>query len=221
MSLPSSNRRKSWWRSRMNFRSNILTSAPRAVLLGGLLGLGLTAIGSGATGLRPASTHAAVATVKVFYAGSLTNLNETLVGPAFGAQSGYSYQGTSEGSLAIVNQIKSRIANPDVIELADPSTNALLMGSANGDLVSWYLTFARTRLVVGFDPRSKFAPEFRAVQHHKMAWYRPLEQKGLRIGRTDPNLDPKGYRALFMASLAQKVYHLKNFSRRIFGPAEN
>jgi molybdate/tungstate transport system substrate-binding protein len=161
--------------------------------------------------------HAADDPVNVFYAGSLTSLNENLVGPAFAAATGYSYQGKSAGSLAIANQIKGHVARPDVVEFADPTVNATLMGPANGNYVSWYFTYARSELVIGFDPRSKFARAFRQVQQHHLPWYRALLQHGLRLGRTDPNLDPKGYRALFMAGLAQRVYGLTNFKRTVFG----
>jgi molybdate/tungstate transport system substrate-binding protein len=165
--------------------------------------------------------HAASGTVNVFYAGSLVNLNENLIGPAFASGSGYTYQGKGAGSGAIANQIKGKIATPDVVEFADPAVNTSLIGSANGNFVSWYLTFATSQLVIGFDPKSKFAKEFVAVQHGKLAWYQALQQKGLRLGRTDPNIDPKGYRAIWMANLAQKQYHLKGFAQRLLGAPEN
>jgi molybdate/tungstate transport system substrate-binding protein len=161
------------------------------------------------------------APVNVFYAGSLVNLNENLIGPAFTAASGDTYQGTSAGSGAIATQIKGRLAMPDVVEFADPAVNSGLMGAANGGYVSWYFTFAGSQLVIGFDPKSKLAGEFRQVQKGKLPWYRALQQNGLRIGRTDPAIDPKGYRAIWMAQLAQKAYHLKNFEQRLFGRPEN
>jgi molybdate/tungstate transport system substrate-binding protein len=173
------------------------------------------------TALAAPQARAAGGTVGVFYAGSLEGVNERLVGPAFAASTGYTYQGKSAGSVAIANQIKGKLATPDVVQLADPAADRLLMGAANGDYVSWYFTFARSELVVGFDPRSRFAAAFRAVQHHSLPWYRALEQPGLRLGRTDPNLDPKGYRALFMARLAEKVYHLQGFKSRVLGPDSN
>jgi molybdate/tungstate transport system substrate-binding protein len=170
----------------------------------------------------PASTtRAAGASVNVFYAGSLVNLNENLVGPAFAAESGYSYLGKGAGSGAIANQIKGKLATPDVVELADPAVNTTLMGAANGNYVSWYLTFATSQLVIGFDPKSKVANEFVKVQKHQLPFYKALQQKGLKIGRTDPNIDPKGYRAIWMANLAQKVYHLKGFETKLFGSVEN
>lgn len=167
------------------------------------------------------AVHAASGTVSVFYAGSLTRLNENTIGPSFADVSGYGYAGKAAGSVAIANQIKGKIATPDVVEMADPAADRLLMGAANGDYVSWYFTFARSELVIGFDSRSRYAAAFRAAQHHTLPWYRALEQHGLRLGRTDPNLDPKGYRTLFMTRLAEKVYGLKHFTRRVLGDVEN
>src|SRR5450759_4568821 len=185
--------------------------------VGGVFAVGLAV----ALLISSATVQAAGDPVNVFYAGSLVNLNENLVGPAFAAGSGYTYLGKSAGSGAIANQIKGKLATPDVVEFADPAINTTLMGSANGSYVSWYLTFARSELVIGFDPKSKFAREFVQVQKHKLAFYKALQQKGLRIGRTDPNIDPKGYRAIWMANLTQKVYHLKNFETKLLGDAEN
>jgi molybdate/tungstate transport system substrate-binding protein len=165
--------------------------------------------------------HAATGTVNVFYAGSLVNLNENLVGPAFATGSGYTYQGKGAGSGAIANQIKGKLATPDVVEFADPAVNATLEGTANGNYVSWYFTFATSELVIGFDPKSKLAKEFVQVQKGKLPFYKALQQKGLKIGRTDPNIDPKGYRAIWMANLTQKVYKLKGFEQKLFGATDN
>jgi molybdate/tungstate transport system substrate-binding protein len=65
------------------------------------------------------------------------------------------------------------------------------------------------------------AKEFGEVQKHKLPFYKALQQKGLRIGRTDPTIDPKGYRAIWMANLTQQVYHLKGFEKKLFGDPEN
>jgi molybdate/tungstate transport system substrate-binding protein len=47
-----------------------------------------------------------------------------------------------------------------------------------------------------------------------------LETSGVRFGRGDPNIDPKGYRTLFMFSLAGKHYHRDDIPR-LLGDAEN
>jgi len=172
-------------------------------------------------GIVAAPVAAAGGAVNVYYAASLKALNENSVGPAFQSQTGYTYQGFPNNSGLIVNELKAHLINPDVIEFADAGLNSQLMGSANGRIVKWYITFARTHLVIGFNPKSKFAPMFRRVQQHKLAWYKPLLAKGLKFGRTDPNSDPKGYRVIFAFNLAEKLFGLKNFATRVLGPIKN
>jgi molybdate/tungstate transport system substrate-binding protein len=171
--------------------------------------------------LIPIGAAASKGSVSVYYAASLVGLNEQRVGPAFQHKTGYAYQGTGLGSGAIANEIKSHIATPDVVEFADPAINAQLMGSTNGNYVSWYINFARTRLVIAFNPKSKYALLFNKVNHHKIAWFQPFMQRGLRLGRTDPQIDPKGYRAIWTFNLAQKLFHLKNFERSVLGSVDN
>lgn len=167
------------------------------------------------------STQAGSGSVSVLYAGSLVNLNEKVIGPAFAQRTGYVYQGQGLGSVAITNEIKGRLQTPDVVELVDPATNRMLMGKSNGDYVSWYITYARTQLVIGYDPAGRFAHLFDRVRRHALPWYRAVTTPGLRLGRSDPALDPKGYYTLFMFRLAQRLYHLKNFARRVLGSPRN
>lgn len=164
---------------------------------------------------------AAGGNVNVYYAASLKALNEDGVGPVFQAKTGYTYQGFPNNSGIIVNSLKQGLIAPDVVEFADAGLNKQLMGSANGKIIKWYITFARTHLVIGFNPNSKYAPPFRKVQKGKLPWYKPLLAKGLKLGRTDPNSDPKGYRVIFAFNLAQKLYHLKNFTTRVLGAIKN
>src|SRR5713101_6401578 len=74
-------------------------------------------------------------TVSVFYAGSVVQLMERDVGPAFGRATGYTYQGEGKGSVALANIIKDRLRAPDVFISADPRVNDLLTGPENGNLV--------------------------------------------------------------------------------------
>lgn len=126
-------------------------------------------------------------TVSVLYAGSLVNLMEHDLGPAFARATGYTYQGVGAGSTALVAQIKSNVRQGDVFISASPAANQGLEGVANGDHVSWYATFAQAPLVLGYNPSSPFAAAFRSAH-----WYDVVTRQGIRIGRTDPALDPKG-----------------------------
>ena len=146
--------------------------------------------------------------VQVLYAGSLGAVMENGVGPAFTKATGRPYQGEAQGSLGAAQMIRSHIRTPDVFVSSDPSVNEqILMGSKNGDLVNWYVQFASSQLVIGYNPRSKFAEKFNQAASGTMLWYQVLQTPGVRFGRGDPSIDPKGYRTLMMFQLAANYYH--------------
>ncbi|HLX07849.1 MAG TPA: extracellular solute-binding protein [Thermoanaerobaculia bacterium] len=147
-------------------------------------------------------------TVSVLYAGSLAAVMENGLGPAFTRASGFAYQGEAQGSLGAAQLIHDGVRTPDVFISADPLVNdKVLMGPANRNLVRWYAILASSQLVIGYNPRSSFFPRFEAAKANRVPWYEVLEAPGVRFGRGDPTIDPKGYRTLFMFRLAGRHYH--------------
>jgi molybdate/tungstate transport system substrate-binding protein len=126
--------------------------------------------------------------VAVIYAGSLSKLMEDDIGPAFQKADGYSFEGFGGGSGEDAQQIKGKVRQVDVFVSASAEADKEIEGAANGGWVSWYSTFATTPLVLGYNPSSKFGKELAAGK----PWYEVLAQPGIRVGRTDPKLDPKG-----------------------------
>ncbi|MGH7748571.1 MAG: extracellular solute-binding protein, partial [Candidatus Dormibacteria bacterium] len=114
-------------------------------------------------------------------------LMEHDMGPAFARATGYAYEGYGAGSTELVSQIKGGVRYGDVFISASPTANQGLQGAANRNLVSWYATFAKAPLVIGYNANSQFASDFRSKP-----WYQVITEPGIRIGRTDPTLDPKG-----------------------------
>jgi len=112
---------------------------------------------------------------------------EKSVGPQFSKVTGYEFVGFGAGSSVLASDIKGKVRQGDVFISASPAVNATLQGSANGDWVSWYATFAKSKLVIGYNPSSSFASQLQS-----QPWYQVITQPGFRIGRTDPVLDPKG-----------------------------
>ncbi len=159
--------------------------------------------------------------VNVSYAGSLVNIMEKAVKPAFEQATGYGYQGEGKGSTALANEIKGHLSFPDVFISAGAKVNTQLMGSANGNFVSWYLNFARAEMVIGYNPNSKFAADFQAAANGSKTWYQVLEEPGLRLGRTDPLLDPKGINTIYTLELAEAYYHQPGLAQKILGGDEN
>jgi molybdate/tungstate transport system substrate-binding protein len=179
-------------------------SGPRFGLLIAAALLGQTAVAS------------AAGNVAVLYAGSLVNLMEHGVGPAFDKASGDTFQGYAGGSGLLANQIKGKLRHADVFVSAAPGVNKALMGQNNGGWVSWYVTFAQSPLVIGYNPSSKFAADFKTKP-----WYQVLSEPGIRIGRTDPKLDPKGKLTLTLMKDAATYYKDPDLSQRILGAPEN
>lgn len=166
-------------------------------------------------------TPTAKGKISVLYAGSLVNLMEKKVGPAFTQATGYPYEGEGKGSIALANEIKGHLRTPDIFISASAAVNKSLMGSANGNYVSWYATFTRTSMVIGYSPQSKFAADLQAAANGTKPWYTVLEEPGLRIGRTDPALDPKGVSTIILMELAEKYYHQPGLAQKILGSTNN
>lgn len=164
----------------------------------------------------PIAAARAGQTIDVLYAGSLVNLMERGVGPAFDKASGDRFRGYAGGSKLLANEIKGKLRRADIFISAAPKVNESLMGSANGDWVRWYITFAQSPLVIGYNPKSRFAADFK-----KEPWYKVLSQPGIRIGRTDPKLDPKGALTLALMQKAEAFYQMPGLAQRVLGAADN
>jgi len=165
-----------------------------------------------------AASPAALAsgTVNVLYAGSLVNLMEHGVGPAFDKTTGDTFQGFAGGSGLLANQIKGKLRHGDVFVSAAPAVNDSLMGPKNGDWVSWYVTFAQSPVVIGYNANSKFAADFKTKP-----WYEVLQEPGIKLGRTDPKLDPKGKLTLQLMQKAATTYKVPNLAQTVLGEDEN
>ncbi|MEX3634652.1 extracellular solute-binding protein [Paraburkholderia sp. BR14320] len=155
-------------------------------------------------------------TVNVLYAGSLVNLMERSVGPAFEMETGLHFQGYAAGSTKIANEIKGNLRRGDVFISASPKVNTGLMGSANGDHVTWYVNFAESPLMIGYNPQSHFAKDFRTKR-----WDQVLQEPGIRVGRTDPKLDPKGAFTVEMMTRAATLYQQPDLVEKTIGAPDN
>lgn len=148
---------------------------------------GSPAAGSPSTAAPAGASPAGSGAVNVLYAGSLVNMMQQQIGPAFQKATGYSVTGESGGSTALVTEIKGKVYRGDVFISASPKATETLMGASNGDWVSWYASYASSDVVLGYNPNSKFASVIRSEP-----WYKAITAPGLRLGFTDPATDPKG-----------------------------
>jgi molybdate/tungstate transport system substrate-binding protein len=135
----------------------------------------------------PSSSAPGSGSVNVLYAGSLVSLMTKQLDPAFHTAAGYSVTGESAGSTALVTDIKGKVYKGDVFISASPKATATLMGASNGDWVTWYVSFASSNVVLGYNANSKFASVIKSEP-----WYKAITTPGLKLGFTDPATDPKG-----------------------------
>ena len=146
---------------------------------------------SGSSRAGAASHAKASGTVIVLYAGSLLDLMQQQIGPAFHRATGYTMSGVSNGSSALATEIKGGTQVGDVFISASPKADESLQGVGNGDWVSTYQEFGTSTLMLGYNPSSKYAKDLLTKP-----WYNVVDLPNFLLGRTDPATDPKGVLAV-------------------------
>jgi molybdate/tungstate transport system substrate-binding protein len=104
----------------------------------------------------------------------------------------------AHGSATVARLIAEGQRDPDIVTVAD---EALFDGPL---YPMWYALFATNALVIAYNPDSPGGQ--RLARAGADRWVEPLLDGGLRLGRTDPDEDPLGYRTLFMLDLASRYY---------------
>ncbi len=153
------------------------------------------------------SPAAATGTASIAYASSLEYLNANVADPAFKAATGDSFTGRAGASGDLETDIASGEISPNVFE----SVGGDNITPLEPKYTSWYIPYAGTSMVVAYNPKSKYASQFKAIADGSKPLkdlFTLLETPGLKLGRTDPNSDPQGRDFIYMLELAQAYYHL-------------
>ncbi len=158
--------------------------------------------------------------VSVMYAGSLLKTFEESLGPAFQAETGYPYQGEARGSVQVANMILDGLRRPDVFVSAGTVPIMRLM-NATDPLADWLVKFGSAEMVIAYTPNSRFFNDLESARTGEIPWYQVLSNPDLKFGRTDPELDPKGYYMIITAELANKYYNDSGIKERILREDRN
>ena len=192
-------------------RMNQRTGWRRPLLVVACIGLAAAGCSSSSTSASSSSSSPSAAlpkgTVSVSYASSLAYLNEKVAGPAFTKAEGYKYTGTGAASGTLSSEIAAKEITPNVFE----SVGGDNITPLEPKFTSWYIPYAGTSMVVAYNPKSKYASQFKAFADGTKplsGLFTLLETPGLKLGRTDPNIDPQGRDFIYMLELAQSNYHL-------------
>lgn len=160
--------------------------------------------------------------VFVMYAGSLVRIFEDVIGPAFQKESGYKYLGEGKGSVQVSNLIKEGFRTPDIFVSAGAVPVVRLMNTTTSPpMVDWLLKFGSAEIVIAYSSTSPYFNELEKSRNGEIPWYDLLSQEDFKLGRTDPELDPKGYYGIITANLANEYYNDSSIQDKILGEDRN
>ncbi len=153
----------------------------------------------GATGLAGCIAGGTGPPVSVLSAGSLATLFNETVGPTFERETDYRYRGEFHGSNTVMRIVLEGQKQPDVVVSADTS---LLRESLYPEYASWDVVFASNAVVVVYNPDTAVGAKLATGE----PWYEVLRSADDDIARSDPDLDPLGYRTVQLFKLAEDYY---------------
>ncbi|HZD89367.1 MAG TPA: extracellular solute-binding protein [Pseudolabrys sp.] len=104
------------------------------------------------------------------------------------------------GSVKMTKQITELHKDADILAVADYSVipKYMFKKPAHAD---WYVGIARNAITFTYTDKSKGAKKINAKN-----WYKVLAEKGVEIGRSNPDTDPSGYQTVQMLNLANQYY---------------
>lgn len=170
-----------------------------------LLGLGLSVV--------LASSLLAKEKITVFHAGSLA-VPFADVEKAFEAKyPQYDVQREASGSRAAARKISEIGKAADVMASADYNVinNLLIPHHAK-----FNAQFATNEMAIAYTAKAKYADEINATN-----WPEIFLRDGVKVGHSNPNMDPCGYRSVLVTKLAEKHYKIPSFYNKLFGYGES
>lgn len=82
-------------------------------------------------------------------------------------------------------------------------------------LADWLIKFGAAEMVIAYSPDSRFYNDLEKARTGQVPWYEVLSNPNLKFGRTNPELDPKGYYMIIVTELANKYYKDSGIKQRI------
>lgn len=139
--------------------------------------------------------------VSMLVAGSLNNAVENGLRPAVDAR----LESEAHGSAEAARLVASGGKDPDIVSLADVALFDALLSA------DWVVEFATNALVVVYNPET---PAGQRLANGE-PWYEVVLDDDSSLGRTDPDMDPLGYRTLFCLELATGYYGTERDLREV------
>lgn len=160
---------------------------------GGTAGLGALAGCAGASGGT---------SVSVLAAGSLSVVFNEVVGPDFEAATDYGYRGEFHGSNAVMRMVQEGQKRPDVVVSADAQLLREKLQQGQSPKSDWDVVFASNDVGITYAADTDVGDRLASGE----PWYAVLSEADAQVARSDPDLDPLGYRTILLFELAEEYY---------------
>lgn len=146
-------------------------------------------------------------TITVFHAGSLALPLKAIADEFQKENTNITINLESSGSVDAARKITDLGKKCNLIAVADYLVidNMLIPKYAN-----WNYIFASNEMVIAFNDKSRYCKEI-----NKDNWHNILLKEDVIIGRSDPNADPCGYRAIFVFQLAEKIFKIDKLTDKL------
>ncbi|QLH83375.1 extracellular solute-binding protein [Halosimplex pelagicum] len=169
-----------------------LGSAGAGTALSGCVGSVGSAVGADGRGASGAAGDSDGRPVSVLAAGSL----QLAFSEGLRAAVDRPVRVEAHGSVTAARLVAEGKRDPDIVALADTALFDRLVPA------DWHAEFATNALVVAYDGDGEVGRRVGSADR----WFAPLLASDATLGRTDPDLDPLGYRTLFALDLAGEYY---------------
>lgn len=185
----------------MNTKTRVFKLIAILIILVIFAGLGCVANKTTNNSAGPTENHSAggKTVLTVFHAGSLGEPFQELEAEFEAQHPEVDVQREGAGSAQSIKKITELGKKADVLGSAD---YALIPSMMMPKYADWYAAFARNQMIIAFTNKSRYSNEINSNN-----WYEILRRPDVRIGFSNPNDDPAGYRAQMVTQLAETYYN--------------
>ncbi len=156
-----------------------------------------------------ASIGFAKESIVVFHAGSLAVPFAQMEREFEAKYPQYDVLRQSSGSRAAARKISDIGKSADVMASADYKVIDNLLIPKNA---KFNAHFATNEMAIAYTSKSKYASEINSKN-----WTKIFLKDGVKVGHSNPNMDPCGYRSMLVTKLAQSYYKQPDFFKELFG----
>jgi len=145
--------------------------------------------------------------LNIFHAGSLSVPMAQLADEFTRAHPNVTIRRTAAGSRECARKVTDLNLPCDVLASADYAVIDSLLIPQHAD---WNVLFAGNEMAIVYTAKSRHAAEITPAN-----WHDILLRDDVVFGRSDPNADPCGYRAVLTMKLAEKHYNIPGFTEKM------